>query len=532
MDVSNTPVSQILNDVKSGQLVLPDFQRDFVWKPDDVKDLLISVFGDFYIGSMLFMDAIKGDSPFAVRLVSGVSELFPAVQPQSIMKILLDGQQRTSALFYAIFAPPLPLSGRKSPFRFFLKMPALIEGDYENAIEYVNTSNRSMLAAAENNPDLTAMTKLQDVGKFSADILSGPYRSRIDKILSAVNGFLNYKIQNVRLERNTSLDRVVETFERINRTGEPLSVTDLLVAKLYQSNIKLRELMETASDKYSFWAYVPSEFVLRVICLLRGKEVRRKEILELDASGFEQDWNDACAALERACSRLTDTRAGYGAFDFRRLVPFSTMIVPLAAMLVFLLRNNLETSKNFEKIDRWYWATVFQNRYNEAVNTKSFSDFNRMREWFTDDAKTIDVVKNFSVDLLDFRVESRNAALYRGCMCLVAKHGALDFQTGQPPQLSVQTEDDHLFPKAVYHINEIFNRTLIDKNEKKGAQLPSKYFSALEVIHGRAQLETILSTHLIDSNGLSALLQDNIEAFRSAREAVFKSKITALVNGY
>jgi len=117
-------------------------------------------------------------------------------------------------------------------------------------------------------------------------------------------------------------------------------------------------------------------------------------------------------------------------------------------------------------------------------------------------------------------------------MCLVAKHGALDFQTGQPPQLSVQTEDDHLFPKAVYHINEIFNRTLIDKNEKKGAQLPSKYFSALEVIHGRAQLETILSTHLIDSNGLSALLQDNIEAFRSAREAVFKSKITALVNGY
>jgi hypothetical protein len=70
-------------------------------------------------------------------------------------------------------------------------------------------------------------------------------------------------------------------------------------------------------------------------------------------------------------------------------------------------------------------------------------------------------------------------------MCLIALSGALDFQTGQAPQLALgDVQDDHIFPKSLYANDTIANRTLISTNQKKSNQTPSRYFSALETLVG------------------------------------------------
>ena len=97
MAAVNTSIQRLMEDIQQGHLVLPDFQRSFIWKPDDVQDLLIFVLGNFYVGSMLYMDAIRDEAPFALRMIEGVGN----VPMSNIVKILLDGQQRTSSLFYA-----------------------------------------------------------------------------------------------------------------------------------------------------------------------------------------------------------------------------------------------------------------------------------------------------------------------------------------------------------------------------------------------------------------------------------------------
>ncbi len=35
------------------RFVIPDFQREFEWKPWDLRDLMRSIFLDYYIGSLL-----------------------------------------------------------------------------------------------------------------------------------------------------------------------------------------------------------------------------------------------------------------------------------------------------------------------------------------------------------------------------------------------------------------------------------------------------------------------------------------------
>jgi len=78
-------VSQLLNEVSNGSVVLPDFQRSFIWEPEDIRELIVSVLGDYFIGSMLLLEHFKDDSPFALRLIEGVEEINESSKMQSIV---------------------------------------------------------------------------------------------------------------------------------------------------------------------------------------------------------------------------------------------------------------------------------------------------------------------------------------------------------------------------------------------------------------------------------------------------------------
>lgn len=49
-------VSELLKEVNDGEVVLPDFQRSFIWEPEDVRELLVSVLGGYFIGSLLLLE--------------------------------------------------------------------------------------------------------------------------------------------------------------------------------------------------------------------------------------------------------------------------------------------------------------------------------------------------------------------------------------------------------------------------------------------------------------------------------------------
>src|SRR6266567_4520026 len=46
-------LSTLIGRLKDGRFVIPDFQREFEWQPWDIRDLMRSIFLDYYIGSLL-----------------------------------------------------------------------------------------------------------------------------------------------------------------------------------------------------------------------------------------------------------------------------------------------------------------------------------------------------------------------------------------------------------------------------------------------------------------------------------------------
>ena len=91
-DTNPKSLKDLLTQIDMGELVLPDFQRDFVWDPSATEELIESIMRKYPAGSLLFL---KHDgSGFQVREFEGATKLRSTV---GASYLVLDGQQRMTS---------------------------------------------------------------------------------------------------------------------------------------------------------------------------------------------------------------------------------------------------------------------------------------------------------------------------------------------------------------------------------------------------------------------------------------------------
>ena len=242
---------------------------------------------------------------------------------------------------------------------------------------------------------------------------------------------------------------------------------------------------------------------------------------------FMERWERATSSLVDADNRV---RLTYGSVS-ARWIPVKPMITPLSALLAHARDAKLGADA-YEKIDRWYWGSVFSERYDSAVNTTATRDVAEMRIWLDGgDApawRTRLTKDGLSVDL---DVGSRSA-IYRGVISLLAARQSVDFNTAQPANLH-ECDDDHIFPRSVYRskasVDRLPNRALISSatNKSKSKKRPSQFLPLFLKGHGNnvASLDETLSTHLIGPAAKAALEADDFDAFVEARAQDMRSAI-------
>jgi hypothetical protein len=188
------------------------------------------------------------------------------------------------------------------------------------------------------------------------------------------------------------------------------------------------------------------------------------------------------------------------------------------------------------QIDRWFWCSVFSQRYESGTDTKSVSDVSELYAWI-EGGEEPKFVKNFRFDTNELRIvsEQRNA-VYRGLISLIVRNGALDFHTfSKITTIDLQKEgieDHHVFPyqyltdikfKGEAAKNSVLNKTLIDAstNSSIGKRPPSSYLKDIRA----DKLEAILNSHLLIQGSSMPLLQDKFEDFLVQRQNVFAELI-------
>ena len=568
-------LSTILNWLREGRFVIPDFQREFEWYPWDINALIRSIFMDYYIGSLL--------------LWRGKKENFEALSCEPVYGwkgpgegnrdyIVLDGQQRLTALYYAFHAPEVPAPKRKSRYIYFIDIKALRENRHDEAFIYdwkqygLNVLQNQEAQFKEHwfplaliGKDSSGFQLHEWTNKYAlywqehGDQDAVAYAPHFGKLLYEV--LSNYQIVFIELDQEVPIDKICDIFTQINSRGVRLDIFDLLNALLKPKGVQLKQLWReardrlnyVASDRLNIYVLQTMSIALQAYCsprylyyLIPGQKrgAHGERVLIPDAQAFIANWQRSVTAIEKAINLLHDPRE-YGAVT-SKLLPY-TSIIPVFSVLQEASEKlpMEERLKAKAKIRLWYWSSVFTNRYSGSVESTAARDYLELTRWFSDDSAKPQAVAEFenSASYLDLKRETnRVSAVYKGVLNLVAKRGARDWIHGSYPNYE-QIDAHHIVPRSwgiknnITDIESVLNRTLLTPETNRAIindKLPNEYLPELIEKNGKDVMQQVLSSHLISEKALDILLRqpftvDDYIEFINIREKTIRDELELLL---
>ncbi len=562
-------LNNLIYRLREGRFVIPDFQREFEWQPWDIRELMRSIFLDYYIGSLLIW---KGKEENFKALAC--EPIYGHTGSNNHEHIVLDGQQRLTAMYYTFLAPNVPLPNRASRYLYFIRVDRFMEGAYDEAFEYDWKQQGRKLLADKQTQFETHIFPLAIVGKGSFELpnwLQDYERYWQNKVSCATNegdieaekiAKLNaenahafgeylkeiseqYQIAYIELDRNIAVDKVCDIFTQINSRGIQLDIFDLINALLKPKGLQLKHLWRSAKTRLDFFETSKMNvYILQVMSILlqnycspkylyfllpgQEKQIRNpdgsfaKEVLIHTIEDFQNRWNAAIEALENAINLLRHPQE-FGAVDSNYLPYFS--ILPVFAAIQYYIKS-LPPHRQLDaqrKIRHWYWASVFTNRYSGSVESTSARDFLDLKKWIDDSSMEPGLIQefNFGFRNLDFRKETkRGTSVYSGIFNLLVLKGARDWMTGTIPQYG-DLDDHHIVPASWEEskslqgntIHTILNRTpLTTETNRKviRSRLPNEYLPELitSTTNGESTVRAILESHFISPTAMEILLRN------------------------
>lgn len=583
----------LLGRLKEGRFVIPDFQREFEWKPADIRDLVRSICLDYYIGSLLLWRGKKENfEALACEPIYGYSS-----KDSHPEHIVLDGQQRLTAMYYAFVAPNVPVPSRANRYTYFIRVDRFAEEDYEAAFDYDWSQWATMMLKSTDYQFANHIFPLGVIGQGGWELpnwLQGYERHWADRARFAEQGgddegaavanrhtanarafsdhvrgiTQQYQVSYIELDRDLEIDKVCDIFTQINSKGVRLDAFDLVNALLKPRGLQLKHMWREASQRLDF---VDTDkmnvYILQVMSLLRqgtcsprylyfllpGQErtVRdpdrtlRKEVLIPNVKAFESLWARSVDALATSITTLRHPQE-FGAVSSQYL-PYVSILPAFSALQheARLLSPGLQLAAR-RKLSHWYWASVFTNRYSGAVESTATRDVADVKAWFEDDSAVPPLIGEFQNRFrnLELRREiKRGTAVYNGIFNLLVLRGARDWMTADLPQLG-DLDDHHIVPKewGKKHglgaaIDTILNRTPLtaDTNRKViRERLPNMYLKEMMTQNSESSVRGVLESHFISPAAFDILLRDpftpaDFEAFLSERQRTILDAVEDLL---
>jgi hypothetical protein len=453
----NHQIDYFIQRVRTGRIALPDFQRDFVWGPGQVVELLDSVSKQWPIGSLLMLN---GPQPFAFRAIDSA----PKIRGTELDLYILDGQQRVTALYHAV--------ADVSKYCYYVDFNELAAGDGEP----IRWDKRTKFE--KNFPNLRArahagIALIKDVwdhpdffswlnGVENDEMRTKFIRLREDHLTGLQSKV--YHMMAIELDQGIELEALARIFETINRTGVALNAFDLLVAKLYPTTFNLRNAWAEAQSTHDvFRRFNPSELeILKLVSLLirrrEGKRfargVRQGDLLALESGLIIAYWPEAVWLYAKALYACLDV--GVVSND---VLPSWAMVLGMAGCLL--------DSREVDKV-AWWKKHILNQTFAQAANTKIVAEFD---SFMAGEVGSLADSEEADPTLWLSKPARINGLFTKGMLALIVANGGRDPLTGillsQCTQVAQRCVDQDGQLRKVGAEDLISNIILVaDNNEK------------------------------------------------------------------
>lgn len=539
MGTRSTSISDLLNQIRQGELVLPDLQRDFVWDPEQMRLFFDSVMRDYPFGSLLVWETQFHDvqyREFVADYKSGMTFFPKSKEAGRRRKMVLDGQQRLQTLYIGTYGS---VDGR----RMYFNMTSG-PGDTDDESDVGRNAFRFEFwhdSDATNRPKRLIRV---------ADVFQWDRRHEEDEISEAIGRAAIGGEEAIRAARNLrnlrrvftqsdivpietvdedvvnerqarTINEVLEIFVRVNSGGTRLSRSDLMFSLIKSrwsgARINFDRVVESVDP--SSLLGIDKDFIIRGLLVNADAPVAFEvESISRYWSQMESQFDDFALALKSTLDFCRDA-------DVR--LTTASLLQPIASLypviyyvakqkncsvadkdrkriktaLYFLLFNRFLRSKSPEARIRWLREALHYREDGGFPVGKCLEVIDKRQKWAWTET---------SVEMLN---DNRTLALN-----IVQPSVVRETYSWQS-----RPEVDHIFPQSTYFlaypelVNDIGNLAFLGKlrNIRKSNQEPWEYFAEVSD-------EALQEEFLIDRRLLS---KDKFPEFVEARRSRILSSV-------
>ncbi|SDN76350.1 hypothetical protein SAMN05518871_107155 [Psychrobacillus sp. OK028] len=513
-------LSSLINNIESGRVKIPQFQRDYVWEKKAASQLLDSIAKGFPIGTFILWETQE-----ELRSVRNIgNHTLPDTPVGHIAQYVLDGQQRITSLYTCFRGLSLLRDGKVDDFsEIYIDLEAKED-------EEVVTLNHDI-----KNP--TRYVKIYDLLYGGIGALAKKYTEQgLMKIDFYKARFTSYQFSLVIL-KNAPLDVATEVFTRLNVGGKTLTLFEIMVAKTYDQikNFDLAERLEVLMDDLGEdYKTISSSTILQIISLILKKDCTRKQILKLDKQLFIDTWEPVTVAVKKAIDYFKNQ---YG-IPVSKILPYDALLAPFSYFFYYHPDRPLDEKKEY--LQDFFWRVSLSERYSSGVETKLGQDIKRIEKVLSNGLPTYDYEVNISPDrIIEQGWFGTGRSFIKALLCLLASKEPKSFADNTKVhidnawlQIATSKNYHHFFPKAYLknkehedYINHILNITIVDDFLNKRvirAKAPSIYMSDFK--KNNKKLNETMKSHLIDMDSFG-IWDDDYDVFFQKRAELISQEL-------
>lgn len=501
-------ISHIIDKIDEKQLFVPAFQREYVWKRHDAKELISSLIKDYPTGTMLTWETgtppeLKGDHKYDPK--------------QGSVKLILDGQQRITTL-YMLMTDQIP------PYYKEYEILQPVRGLYVNVetldLEYYKKT------IMEKNPLWVNITEIFKGEVRSRDIiyqleelnggerLSRQRENTIYDNFRAIEIIKDRDFQEQVIPTKATIKEAIDIFYVVNSAGVNLSDAELALAQIsgYWPEArdafkkKLRELEESGFVfSLDFIVYV----ILGVLYQL-GSKMERLHGQE-NLGRIQEAWKKLDEDILDYVFNIMKSQAF---IDHTKEVNSVYAFIPI---IVYAYRRGKNSLSQIEirKAIKWFYYSQLRQRYISQLPQKLDKDLKIIAEEDNPFDKLLNIIaleRKLEIEKEEFIGVDIRHALWAVMKFYFKSKDAKCLSTGISIRKNMgkkySLEWDHIFPYSLlkkhgYDWNnrrkyalaqEVTNRAVLTQvaNRTKSAKLAEGYLeSVVEKFPNSLKLQSI-----------------------------------------
>ena len=575
-------VFEWLQLISQGNVSLPRFQRGVVWKDDTIEEFILALLKKRPVGILLVLenDVLKDEVAFAPQSLRDA----PEINKSTCRELILDGQQRLTALWRATIDAFNLVDSIESPRRFFIEVENLDNDSMSvEGVRCIKASSKqdgkaikdareafekglvpvNLMADGITQDHVSIENWCDEVFPDNSEKSRGLERNvrKLSELLTGRN------IAYYSLPPHTSREEAIDTFIKTNESSSKVSRFDIAVAGIEvqrkqplrdmvrEIDIEPQRLTRFFGDNEDKRISEIGELALKIACLLVDQVPTDKYYTHESVIDVVTDrWGE----IERAIDWTLEFLESECLYDKKRL-PSVVPLRVIPALYIHFCPPESEPDKQarFSKIVRQYcWLSFVTNRYERNVNFRLWEDYKSVLKCgiYSEIEAPIFDKSEYPVPTIDELSDLKHAlpsptgakALSRAIVVVSLKSGAIDLAS----DVSVSKDNinkrqyHHLFPKALLtkedrtlsEINHPLNYALVSETTNKmlAAEPPVEYLKKrLKLDFDIGDIKRRVESHLIpfEQLNVNSGLNNNYERFISRRAKLFEKALNDLCEG-